>query len=198
MLDMTIDTSAPRTRVILRSIAAALLSREVREIAGRAGVNTFKGHFRRLDNSRHNKLGGPRSHFWSAAADATNFRVVPEGAEINVAHTGVALRYHGGTVRPVNAKALAIPARPEAYGRLPRDPELPELFVIRRRAGGAALAARVGGALQIYFWLVKSARHDPDPSVLPTEEYLSHNVRTAVMSYLDRQIRRKMRGAIGG
>jgi hypothetical protein len=195
MLELKISTSGSPVSTMLRSLAAAFRSREVREVAGRAGVNTFKGHFRRLDSSRANKLGGRRSHFWAAAADATNFRVVPQGVEVNVSHLGVAQRYFGGTIRPVNARALAIPATAEAYGRLPRDPELPDLFVIRYKPGGAALAANVNGATKVYFWLVKSVTQSADPSVLPSEDYLSHNVRTAIVSYLDRQIRRKLKGA---
>ncbi|NQT94194.1 MAG: hypothetical protein HQ559_15640 [Lentisphaerae bacterium] len=192
MLVAKISTSGSGVSRFFKSIAGTLNDQGVKQVAGRAGANTTKGHLRKLDRGRPNKMGGRRSHFFSAAADSTFFAAVSDGVEIHIAHTGMAQRYYGGTITPVNARALAIPARPEAYGRLPRDPELPELFVRTWKGGSvAALAAKENGALRVYFWLVKSVTQEGDPSVLPSEKYLLNNAALAVNSYLTRKLLRK-------
>jgi len=191
-LAVNISTESSRARKLLGAIAMGIDPDGTRHVAGRAGVNIIKGHLRGLDRQRSNKLGGKRSHFYSAAAAATSYHVVSGGAVVSIAHQGFAQRYYGGTIRPVNAKALAIPARPESYGRLPSD--FSDLFVMRWKGGSrAALVRTEGGALRIYFWLVKSVTQRGDPTVLPSEEEITSAVYDAIGSFLRRRVKGKSR-----
>src|SRR4051794_32499117 len=73
-----------------------------------------------------NKMGFPSTGFWRDAVRSTNYRIEDDGAVVTVNKIGVRLRYFGteglpgGVLRPVNAKMLAIPAHPDAYGKSPR------------------------------------------------------------------------------
>ena len=176
-------------------LSRELAERQIAEVAGRAGVNVVQDHLRGLDDARKNRLGGRRSHFYSAAAAATHYRITQaNNAAVVVSHTGMAQRYYGGTIRPsgrISAKtgkpirALAIPARAAAYGVAPS--EIEGLFVRPGRSGRtAALVRREGGALRVYFWLVKSVTQKGDKTVLPGETPLRAAIRKALESYADR------------
>lgn len=202
-----IDVSDQPTFRFLSYIEAGILaSEDINQVAGRAGTNTVKTHFRKLDSSRANKLGAKRSHFYAAAAAATSFRTVRDGAVIEISHTGIAQRFFGGTITPVNSKYLTIPARTEAYGRKASDfndlePLIryrngkPRAVALVRRAqttlgnqGGRGGSQLIGGA--VYFWLVKSVTQDPDPTVLPEMRTVQTDALRAVDNYIDRQLSR--------
>jgi hypothetical protein len=137
---------------------------------------------RNTRNAHTQPAGGRRSHYWRAAAQSTSWRVEGEHIDIAVAKEGVGLHLKGGSVRPVNAKALAIPARAEAYGRLPADFAGQLHVVIYKRSNKAAL---VGDGKTLprlpIFWLLKHVRLNPDPSVLPPENVTIH----AMLARLD-------------
>ena len=92
----------------------------VNEVFGRAGANVVKSHFVTLDKVG-NAMGGPRTHFYGQAVDATQSVADTGGATISINQIGISLLYHGGTVRPVTMKLLAIPAMPECHGRHPSE-----------------------------------------------------------------------------
>ena len=168
----------------LLSVMADIHSEEIKEVAGREGVNLTKHHLRRLDKTRANRLGGKRSGFYAEAADSTFFSILSNGAEVHISKLGMRQRYYGGTIRPVNAKHLAIPARKEAYGRSPE--ELKDLKPAFGRKGIIGLQ-RKG---LIYFWLVKSVTQKPDHSVVPENDTIANAVQRRLDRYLTRQIER--------
>jgi len=65
---------------------------------------------------RTNKLGGKTTGFWKAVSNSVASVADAEGATVSISHRGVALQYYGGEVKPVNAKALSIPAHKSAHG----------------------------------------------------------------------------------
>jgi len=190
MINVRITVTDFGATALLNSLRSPRFDEGVRKVAGRASANLVQKHLRGLDRARPNALGGRRSHFYSLAAMAVSFVTDPQGALVTVAHLGIAQRYYGGTIRPINANALAIPARPEAYGRRPKDADNPQdLFVRPGRAGRTAvLARREGKRLQIWYWLVKSVTQDPDPTVLPTEA----EIAAAANDKIDTHIRRHL------
>lgn len=131
-------------------------------------------HLRARDASNAHAYpeGGRRSHFWRKAAESVSFKTEPDGMSISIAHQGVRLRYAGAPdgIRPVNAKALAIPASGAAYGRLPREfPDL-RLVVFKGRDKAALVQKPEDGQYlgRIMFWLVRKTRPIPaDPTVIP-------------------------------
>ena len=80
-------------------------------------------HFANLDASHANKMGGTRTHFYEKASeDVHSFADSDGGINIAVSEPiGLRQRIKGGPIDPVNQKALAIPAIPEAYGKSPRE-----------------------------------------------------------------------------
>jgi hypothetical protein len=184
-----------RARAILTGIAQAGSSDGVRQVIGRSATNLIQKHLRELNQSRPNRLGGKRSNFYSKAAASTHYKPTADGAQVAVTETGFALRYYGGTVRPVNAKALAIPARPEMYGYRPRErPE--EMFVIWKPGKAVGLlATRAGSALRILYFLVHKATIRADKTLLPEHTAIQEAVSRSVESYIRRTAAREQQGA---
>ena len=60
-------------------------------------------------------------NFWQDASKSIYKAHTEDSASVVVKKVGVALQYFGGTVRPKNGRNLAIPLRPEFYGRNPRE-----------------------------------------------------------------------------
>ena len=116
--------------------------------------------------------------------------LTPTTAEITVGGTGGPMLLHkisGGRVygKTSKGKMLAIPARPEAKkAGWPRDGKTPPLKVIVWQGGNRAalvedVSLKVSGRgarrkwtavkppMRVWYWLVKSVYHRPDPTALP-------------------------------
>ena len=205
-VQVTIDDTGGR--VAVQTVDRTLRSAKLKDIVGRSGTNHIKKHLRKVDNSHANKLGGKRSHFFAAAALATNFKRDNDGATVSIAHLGIRQRYYGGEIRPVNKKYLTIPARSEAYGK--SASEFNDLEPMIRFRNGKAVAVglmqraqtqirftrkgnlkrgdEVGGG--VMFWLVKSVRQSGDKSILPTSRVLADSVGRDASRYIDLQVER--------
>jgi hypothetical protein len=204
-------SSADSVGPALRVIKDALLPENLFPIIGRSATNAIRDHLFGLNLSRPNALGGPRTNFYASAARATHFDEVDDGVVISINHVGIAQRCYGGTIRPVHAKYLTIPARAEAHGK--RAGEFAGLVVLWGRNGPYALAigektfsqrtygqGKKRGAVStrnissqqgaILFWLVKSSTQEADPTVLPDKDNIYQNIRYDVANYMDRSLRR--------
>jgi phage gpG-like protein len=87
-------------------------------------------------------------------------RLTPTSLEVGTNHEAAALHQHGGTVRPRNAKALALPLTKEA-ARAGRARDFPGgLFVLKSKGAHAFLAERRGKGkrekLTLHFILLAS------------------------------------------
>lgn len=147
------------------------------KVLAKAAANTTKAHFRARDRERTGKFG-ESSHYWNDAAAATTHQSDAGTAKVLVDKEGVGLHYFGGTVVPVVASYLTIPARAEAKGS--RAGEF-DLNFIPNKNGGARLVDDTGS---VWFWLVKSVTLDPDPDVLPTEDQYSLDITNALADSL--------------
>lgn len=201
------DQASPLLQRLGRAAAEGPLTNAM----GRGAANAVTSHLFRLDGSRANKLGGRRTHFFSAAAKATSMQSEPGGIRIVISSVGFRQRLEGGTIRPVNKKYLTIPARAEAYGK--RAGEFNDLKVIFNKAGkpvGLAQAdqslvkigrTRTDGSRKVtnkgeigglvLFWLVKKVTQRPDPTVLPTDRAIADAAITAGNTYLNEVVNRK-------
>jgi hypothetical protein len=141
MIFLTVNTIG---RDIGKDIKALSLSpaqrRRLLTQTGKDVVKVLHGHFRQLDQ-RGNKRGWPTQHFWGRRIrNATAFiSATEETALVTVADRAYLAKLYGGTIKPVEKKALAIPLRPEAYGARPSL--MGNLFVLRL-FGKAYLARR--------------------------------------------------------
>lgn len=170
---ISIDVKDQVTPVLDR-LKGALSSGVVLKRAAASVAVLLKDHLIAKE-AQPNKNAWPKTGFYGQAAEHVN--VVSGGAneaQVVVSHEGFAQRVLGGTINPVNAKALAIPARAEAYGKLPSD--FDGLLDYIPRKGGKLVGMLVGkeGADQgvVFFWLVKNVTQSPDPTVLPTEKQM--------------------------
>lgn len=194
MAVIIVNTATGRIQALSNLLAAENVAPKV----GPGVTRLVFDHLIARDSSHPNRLGGQRTHFYSQAAQATTWEADGGDVRISIAHLGVRQRFLGGVIRPVNKKALAIPARAEAYGKTPG--EFQDLKLVVFRSGAAALVqadqslirfvrSRKDGSLKlkrmgnrgglVMFWLVKSVRQAADPGVLPTKQQLADEaVRT--------------------
>lgn len=176
---------------------------------GLAAQDAVKEYYFRLDGERANAMGGKRSHFYHKAGMSAQWQPVADGVSVSVTQLGLRQRWLGGTIRAVNAKYLAIPARTESYGIRPR--EFPgDLQFIKFKSGAAALVkddqshgvdmdsggyrvksaergekrTRKKGVGLVEYWLVPSVYQRPDPTAVPSPEYLLNAVTEAASTYL--------------
>jgi hypothetical protein len=167
------------------AFGVALTGDEIGMIVGQAAQQLIKEHFEKLANdSAHHKtarsLGAQRTGLYEEASRATQQPVLERGGvSVSINQVAIAQRYFGGTIVPVNAKFLAIPARTETYGHRPR--EFKDLHPIFFKSGAAALADAEGG---VYFWLVKSVTQSADPTVLPEDSDLLDHAMLAAAAYV--------------
>lgn len=180
-----------------RRLTAGIQRPGVREAMGQAIGGKLRTHLRRLDRERRNKLGGRRTNFYGRAVKAVQKPVVlPNGVSVSINHQGLAQRYFGGDIEPVNKDWLTIPARAEAYG-MPAG-EFSDLKFVKFRSDLAALVQRDQSNLAtreedgggIFYWLVKRVHQEADPSVIPTDQELTAAAVAAGSGQLDTLINR--------
>lgn len=164
---------------------AGPITPEEQMVMGAGVARLFQRHLRTRDQTHGHKYpeGGRRSHFWRAAAQSVTFESDPDGLTVSVTHQGVRLRYEGDPdgIRPVNAKALAIPANGAAYGRIPSEFNDLRIVVFKNinRAALVQKAKKDGAHDTVMFWLVRKTKPiQADHTVLPTEqEILSEAIK---------------------
>jgi hypothetical protein len=157
--------------------------REINDIAGNGVAEAVRDHLAGLDASRPNKLGGKRQNFYGNAAESVTVQATEAGAVVAVTQLGFALRFYGGTVKPVNAKALAIPATAAAYGIAPREAPVPLTAFFFKGAKAVGALKDEGG--RVWFWLARESEHKADDSLLPSTERLTNEAVGALSVFID-------------
>lgn len=155
----------------LDRLAAAAPSVSLMRLIGKRLEVDLRKWFRARDGEP-NKRGWPKQHFWARIRNATAFdpeQTTDRVATVVIADPAFAAKVHGPTViEPKEKDWLAIPMRPEVYGKWPSSGIIPGLFPLRR-GEKLWLAARVNGALRLFYRLVKRVTLPPDPKALPPE-----------------------------
>lgn len=202
-ITITRDNATPFMRQLMASIQPA----KVIPIAGRAGRNLLREHLFKLADDRHRGIRGT-GNFYGSAARSTQFDQDGNDVVLSINHTGIAQRYFGGRITPVNSKWLTIPANDEAAGK--RAGEFTNLeAVFNSAANFYALVERQADTIsfrktkkgvrvkttgqsggRIMFWLRKSVFQQPDPTVLPD----TRTLLGAVMNELNIYVLRSMNG----
>lgn len=169
------DDVTPDLMRLLRSVPA------VRKIAGMAMRNALIGHFR-TKNATPNRLGGARTNFWLAVANACSTPIATGGkVVVSIRHPHVATHVYGATITPKKARMLAIPVAPEGHGKSPRA-----ISGLRCVFDGRRPVALALGGKTIYV-LKKSQRIPRDPDALPPDSKVSAAVGRAVGIWMQRQ-----------
>ena len=203
------DTATQAIAEVQRKIGAP----DAIKIVAQVAAETYRAHLYRNQNTRPNKLGGPRTGYWKHAGDRTSWRV-NDGARtaiVSIAQVGIRLHAEGGTVVPKVAKRLAIPATAAAHGTRPIDSQWRDKLrpVIGRGRQVVALAATANfdrvvtkgqnagqrrrargkqianaGQGEVVFWLVPKATIKADPTVLPDAQTVLTKIASALSRYL--------------
>ena len=171
-MDISVKVTVPGS--LSDALSKGIPRDAVHQAMGAGVAALLKDHFL-ARNSRGNSKGFPRSNYWAKAREAVSVGEVDDAhAMVHIRHPGVALHLHGGVVRPVRAKALAVPLRPEAYGVNPREGTVANLFVLASKKSGKAFLAGRGpdGKTRLYWILLHHARVPADPDTLPSKPSL--------------------------
>lgn len=203
MLNLTITIPKDTATPALARLRAGLETDRLLPILGRSVNNAVRENFDMLEQSRPNKIGGQRQHYYSGARASTSFVIDGDQAVIGVRQVGMRLRYYGGTVRAgQNAsymtgqptKYLTIPVTPESYGH--RAADFPDLKVLWGASGPYALARAEHGTVakganaktvsaEILFILKKSVDVEADRTMLPDNEAMEGHVKSDFYRYVD-------------
>jgi hypothetical protein len=177
-------------------------------VGGRAAGQLVRDHLVQLNTERHRYGRG----YYAQAAQSVTVTKVGQGAAISITQTGFRQRLFGGPIDPVNSKFLTIPASPEAYGRragefpdlemtktmdengtlrwaLVRRPSTPIRFQHRKQADGSIKTKIVPGltrGAEVMFWLVAHVNQEPDPTVLPADDFISATALAAMQRRFER------------
>jgi hypothetical protein len=171
-----------------------------KEIANAAAIEC-RQHFRMLEATRPNKLGGTRTHFWGQytktvvpRADDTDAVVaISDPQSSGAGKSPLALHYFGGIVRAVKSKFLTIPAVAAAHGVRAREwvgklhfalvgGRYPAL-VLRDNEGKGN--RKLYGS-QVIYWLRKAVTIKADTDVLPSDDRLLTVAQAAAQRLVDR------------
>ncbi len=179
MFSIIVNSDLDQLASFVDAIRAGLNANALRQVARKAASQVVVDHFFDLANTRHR--GHDNGNFWQDAADAVTHEVTPEGAVIIVDKAGVHLRRHGGTVEPVNARHLWIPAHPDAVGLDPEDTFEDMQIIIGKSGNGVAKHTDWD---EVYYALVTSTTHQADPSVDPDHDTLLDAAAAAQLEWL--------------
>jgi hypothetical protein len=197
---------------LMKQLGAALPSALAKATAEDLVIAT-QDHLRELD-TRGNRLGGQRTHFYGEAAANTTGQAEGDQVRVSINKQGIRQRFFGGTIKPVNRKFLTIPARAEAHGKTARefnnlrfaiDPELGPVLVEaertdvdlqprRKKLSPVSERARSAGGA-VMFLLRRSVTQRPDPEVVPSKEKLGAVLRESAGNYMAALAQVNVRGA---
>jgi hypothetical protein len=195
------DTASPA----LQRLGEGVRRPAIRRVMGRGIVRALREHFRSLDSTKANRMGGKRTHFWSQVRKSVHQPelIGGDGVKVAITHVGIAQRYFGGVIVPDRKKWLAVPARAEAHGRRPlsfhdlhfvlfrrdlaalvQNYQTQFSYGRRRKDGTRKLKTEDAGG-GVFYWLVKRVVQRPDPTVLPPRERLIAAAVTAAEEYIE-------------
>lgn len=145
----------------------------------------LKAHFRKK-NQKPNRLGGSRSGFWLAMAEATAVeRADADGARVTVADQRFNIHLYGGRIVPKVAKALTIPLVAEAHGEsVASYVRKTGNFLFRNKKETVLMEADGDGVRPVYA-LRKSVTIQRDADALPSDDYLAAAIAQEAEDYLE-------------
>jgi hypothetical protein len=186
-MKITVDTSAADA-LLARARAAALDKAELHEAAAASISKLLRGWFI-ARNSR-----SPTSNYWSEAGESVYHEFDATSGRVVVHKQGVGWHRYGGVIRAKPGKALAIPLKASVKGMRASEkfPSKDDAFVYRK-GGKAFLAAREGGALRIFYLLVKSVSKTADRSVLPDETEIWGTAAASMLKLIRTRLSRRTR-----
>ena len=165
-------------------------------------AKTTRNHFRLLDATRANRMGGKRTHFYGSYVKGVTPRASEAAAIVGIADpqssspdkSPLAAHFFGAYIEPVKAKALTIPACPDAYGTRARESVWAGKLHFALLGGTPALIERSSGKRRkgekqwgrVVFWLVQHVQLKPDKTVIPSNDALLESAHRATSNLVNR------------
>jgi hypothetical protein len=183
------DTATPNLRKFIGGLTGPARSGLLRAM-GTEVQHVTTEHVRALAGARHttaSRLGAAPSNFLAQAAEKI---AAPEAltadqteAVLTINHPGFSRAFRDVTIRPRNAKSLAIPLAAIAYNRRPRQLwDRLKLFIPKGKRV-IAMSDGAGGITAIYA-LVRSVTQSQDRSLLPSAEQWETAAAKGAKQYL--------------
>ena len=153
---------------------------------GAALQKLLKNHMRMLESTRGKYPSGKRDNHFKPE-DVQSPVVNGETVSVGITTPGITRALHDIIIRPVEARALAIPLHADAYGYQPREYNMihpkgskDRIFLIKAKSGNAFLAKNNGKELVLMYILKDSVYQRRDPTLLPTTEEMQSAFTDAV------------------
>lgn len=199
-------------------IASFMQSEDALQVAGYSAQGVVREHFQALEETRPNKMGWPRQHYWSQARRSTTFYTGPGEAIVVIPQIGMRAHYYGADIEPgrslsvatgLPTRFLTIPACAEAYGHRASEFDLvmvwgadgPYALALAVRAermtphGEVKVTTKPG---KIMFTLKRMTVIPPDPSVLPNREEITSAVGIALRAAVGRRFQNQYVDTMAG
>ena len=175
-------------RTVLRKLRDQFGGRVVHQAIGQAMLAAVQTHFDRRAQEP-NKMGAPKTGFWEKLSAGTHVESSETEAVVTVP-APILQRLYGGTIRPVNAKALAFPVSPNSYGKTAREMRLTgrTKFIPLNRGNVVGIITtieRKGVIGEVLFLVVRKVTQAEDPNAIPSEETLVKAAMEAVEASAD-------------
>ena len=169
----------PQGRTLEQAISEVL--KRIRNKLNGMGSTISKVLTSTTRNHISNRFPGS-SHYDVNKVNEGKSRTSPNGAsgESIIDIPGFSRAWHDITIRPVNAKMLAIPIHREAYGKSPK--QFDNLFGIR---GKKVLFRKDGESLVGMFALANSAFQPQDASIAPSDQTYASEIGNQISRELD-------------
>ena len=165
--------------------------RPIIQAAVRGTRTRLQRHFTERE-SRGNKLGGKRTHFWLDVRKSTQVgEVTDRSGFVVIGDPRFAQKVFGGTIVAKTPwrngfKLLTIPVDPRGYGRrasvAARENNI-KLFFMGTASGGV-LATKAGAGIEVIYACVPSVTQQADPEALPDRQELENAAIDAARQYV--------------
>lgn len=156
------------------------------KFGGDAICELLQEHMRMLAMTRGRYQSGKVKHHFKPS-DVMQPVVSGDNVSVGITTPGITRALHDIIIRPVEARALAIPLHADAYGRQPREYNLlhpkgtkEALFLFKAKSGNAFLAKNDGKNLVLMYILKDQVYQRQDPTLLPTKQEMQKSFTDAV------------------
>lgn len=190
----------------IRKLGERLGGRVLHQAIGAAMLSAIQTHFDRRAQEP-NKMGAPKTGFWEKLSSGS-FATSTETEAVVTIPAPILQKLYGGTIRPVNAKALAFPVSPNSYGKTAREMRASGLtkFIPLNRGnlvgiiiglqtrtetyGNGAKSYTVNRIQhraigEVLFLVVRKVTQAADPNAIPSGEALMKTVMDAIEESAD-------------
>ncbi len=182
------DNASP----LLDQIDKALIPSGTKELMRDAakGVAVLLRKKLRKNGNIANRLNAPSTHWWKAASESIELTSDTNTATIYAKKRGLNAHYYGATIKPTEAKGLAIPINPAYHGRTPREFPKGTFFRFTSKKGNDILAVNnPDGTFNPAYVLRKQTIVPKNRELFPSKEDIEKSLAESVSKHLNKEIK---------